>query len=132
MDPYWKSLPYQFRCVDDGTHSSHFQIKFGKNSKTNPCELMKNLYHLAKLAHLRMFTWKIFISFWLNLSNSNWNPTYKSFLKNVRSNVYRQVAIAFASNICWKKLDSQYHFKLRCDKRCKFKNLWRHLTREPF
>ena len=34
---------------------SHFEIEFGKNSKTYACALKKNLSHLARLAHLHMF-----------------------------------------------------------------------------
>ena len=45
-----------------GTRRSHFEIEFGKNSKTYSCALKKNLSHLAGLTHLHMFIWQIFIS----------------------------------------------------------------------
>ena len=37
------------------TRRSHFEIEFGKNSKTYACALKKHLSHLTGLAHLHMF-----------------------------------------------------------------------------
>ena len=61
--------------------------------------LKKTLSHLAGLAHLRVFIWKIFISSRWNPSKIKWDPTmvgsrtshmntsyfYKGFVKTVRS-----------------------------------------------
>ena len=42
-------------CLSGSTGCSHFEIEFGKNSKTHACVLKKNLSHLAGMTHLHMF-----------------------------------------------------------------------------
>ena len=64
---------------------SHFEIEFGKNSKTYACALKKNLSHLARLAHLHMFIWQIFIT-------PRWDPgKMRSHLGGLAHFSYEQV-----------------------------------------
>ena len=61
--------------LSGSTRRSHFEIGFGKNSKTYACALKKSLSHLAGLAHLHMFMWQIFISPKWDPGKIKWDPT---------------------------------------------------------
>ena len=73
------SFTYIRFYLSGSTCRSHFQIEFGKNSKTYACALKKNGFkeksHLAGLAHLHMFTWQIFISPKWDPGKIRWDPT---------------------------------------------------------
>ena len=68
------SFPYIRFYLSGSTGSSHFEIEFGKNSKTYACVLKKNLSHLAGLAH---FSYE-YAKFFKGVSNERWDPTQVS------------------------------------------------------
>ena len=69
------SFTYIRFYVSVSIRRSHFEIEFGKNSKTYACVLKKTLSHLAGMAHLHMFIWQIFISPRWNPGKIEWDPT---------------------------------------------------------
>ena len=68
------SFTYIRLYLSDSTRRSHFEIEFGKNSKTYACALKKNLSHLAGLSHLHMFIWQILISPRWDPGKIKWEP----------------------------------------------------------
>ena len=69
------SFTYIRSHLSGSTRRSHFEIGFGKNSKTCACALKKSLSHLDGLAHLHMFMWQIFISPRWDRGKIKWDPT---------------------------------------------------------